>query len=364
MADRTESPRPVHPQPIEVGMSVSALVEGTFLSGTAGRLAAGTRALITEILGAHDALVGLSIDATLATGGGTIAALVPLIEGGYIDFLAITGTNLYYDALFAIGKSLAQADAEVDAECEDCGGGIVLRRSERASGEALLREMLSAPDFQQTMGTAGFHSRLGRHLRGKEKELGVAHPSLLTTAQDLAVPIFNPAPADNPLGSLVASLTEEGNRLAIDTNRDLNEAAAIVHAAGQAGHACGLCCFGRGSAASFMLGIPAHIGRILGPDKQTDYRLQLRMAGRAHEPPAPPIDAAPASEQIFTVSTDLSVALPLLAAHIIDRVPPRPLKRLGKRREDLIDLLRQDRLKATLKSREPKSALPRGDVAL
>lgn len=348
----TDQPAPIRPQPIDVGMSVSALVEGTFASATAGRLAAGLHALIRTIYGAPDALIGLSVDATLAPGGGTVAALVPLIEGGYVDLLAITGTNLYYDAFFALDIPLRPASDPFDREAEDCGGEVMVMRADRTRGEKILREMLLTPDFQQTMGTAAFHARLGRHLRTKEKELGIAHPCLLTAAADSNVPIFNPAPADNPLGSLIASLAEEGNRLALDVNRDLNEAAAIVHGAGKEKHPCGLCCLGRGSAASYLLGIPVHIGRILGPQKQTDYALQLRLAGRAHEPPSAAAESGTEKGEIFTVSTDLSIALPLLAAHIMDRVPPRPLKHLGQRREDLLDRLRKDRLSATLRSRE------------
>ncbi|MBM3317451.1 MAG: deoxyhypusine synthase, partial [Candidatus Eisenbacteria bacterium] len=49
------------------------------------------------------------------------------------------------------------------------------------------------------------------------------------------------------------------------------------------------------------------------------------------------------------VPVDLSLALPLFAAYLLDRVPPRPLKRLAPRRDELLDRLRQDRLQATLK---------------
>lgn len=349
----TDPPAPIRPEPIDVGMSISALIEGSFASATAGRLAAGLRVLIGEIYHEPDALVALSVDATLAPGGATVATLVPLIEGGYVDFLAITGTNLYYDAFFALDVPLTRRGESVAAEAEDCGGEVMMMRPDRIAAEKILRDMLLTPDFQRTMGTAAFHAQLGRHLRAKEKESGAPHPCLLTAAADYDVPIFNPAPADNPLGSLIAGLAEEGNRLALDVSRDLNEAAAIVHATGKAGHPCALGCLGRGSAASYLLGIPVHIGRILKPEMQTDWRLQLRLAGRAHEPPAPAAEIAAVEGEIFAVSTDLSVALPLLAAHIMDRVPPRSLKRLGKRREDLLDQLRQDRLEATLKSREP-----------
>jgi deoxyhypusine synthase len=334
-------------------MSVSGLIETAFLGSTAGQLAAAAQLLTARILARPDTLVGLSLDAALIAGGTAVSTLVPLLRGGYVDWLAITGSNLYYDALFSLRKPLLPADAASGDDLEDCGGGVCIRRSDRQSGEAILREILSAPEFQRPMSSAAMHSAIGRQLRGHEKELGVQYPSLLSSAHELDVPVFNPSPADNALGSIVADLAEVGNRLLVDPNRDLNQTAAILNGLGASEGGCAAWCLGRGAASDFMLAVPAHLERILGPRARTAYTARLRMAGRVHELPGATRDPVARSQPLpasdVTVSTDLSVALPVLVAHILDRVPPRPLKRLDKRREDLLDKLREDRLQATLK---------------
>ncbi len=370
-----EQPTEIRPRPIDVGMSVSALFETAFLGAASGRLADAGRLMVERVLARPDTLVGLALDANLTPGGTAVSSLVPLMASGYIDWLAISGTNLYYDALYALGTPLLRSAPAGSGPIENCGGGVLVRRSDREKADAVLREILSGPDFQRPMGSAALHHLIGRQLRVREKDLGIEHPCLLSTAGEHGIPVYNPSPADSPLGSIIAGLAEEGNRLSVDASRDLNQAAAIFNAAHSAGAECAVWCLGRGTASGFMLGTPAHRVRILGSPDRADYAVRLRMAGRAHALPSAPIETLaegacqPAEEEDrttcapgrcdCTISTDLSIAVPLLVAFIVDRVTPRPLKRLVARREDLLDDLRQDHLQATLKSVAEQAGLQR-----
>ncbi|MCK4412441.1 MAG: deoxyhypusine synthase family protein [Candidatus Eisenbacteria sp.] len=365
----------VRPKPLEVGMSVSQFIDRACLGSTAGELAAIAQALTGEVLNDPDVLVGVSLDARLMAGGTGIAALAPLMAGGYIDWAVITGTNLYYDALYALGKTFHFAPAGPRQGESDCGGGVVISQAEREAAETELREILSAADFQQAMGSAELHDRLGVHLRTREKNLGVEYPSLLTAAQDAGVPIYNPSPADNPLGSLVAHLSLVGNRLALEPSVDLNEGAALLHGATLEGRRCALWCLGRGTAADFLFGVPDHLATMLGPEHRIHYAARIRMADQAHGIPGAamatpfPIGAEPplaGQEAIVpeettdrSLSTDLTIALPLLAAYILDRLPPRPLKRLARRRDDLLDRLRLTYQQSALRQAYRQSALRR-----
>ncbi len=355
MADQTAVPDPqrIQPQPIEVGMSVSALLETACIGSTAGQLADAARLLTGQVLSRPEMVVGLSLDATLTPGGIAVSTFAPLLEGGYVDWLAVTGTNLYYDALFSLCKPLYRTASAIAEGFLDIGGGISIRQPDREDADKTLREILSGPDFQRQMSSAAMHELLGKELRAREKLLGVNHPNLLTSAAELGVPIFDPAPADSPLGSLVADLAEVGNRLLVDPSKDLNQTAAMINSAAVEGAPCAALCFGRGAAANFLLGVPAHLQRILGPGVNNTYAVRLRMAGRAHAIPGTgnvPVDSAGRQPDAdLALSTDLSVALPILVAHILDRVPPRPSKRLVRRRADLVDRLRQDHLQVTLK---------------
>ncbi|MFH1144118.1 MAG: deoxyhypusine synthase family protein [Candidatus Eisenbacteria bacterium] len=359
---RSEQGR-LQPRPIEVGMSVSQLVDHAFLASTAGRLAAAADLLAGQVLRDPDAVIGLGLDASLAAGGVGISALAPLLQGGYIDWAAVGGSNIFYDALHSLGRPFLRSPVGAAGEVEDCGGGSFIRRADLQAAEHSLREILSGVDFQQRMGSAALHDRIGAQLRAREKSLGVAYPSFLTTAHETGVPVFNPSPIDNPFGSLIAHLGLMGNRLAIDPSGDLNEAAALVNAACARGSACAIWCLGHGPAADFLLSVPRHLHTLLGADRTPAYAVRIRMAGRAHPLPMNPLEestsATPGSEPApekhertpidFALSTDLSVALPILTAYILDRVPPRPLKRLGHQREAMMDRLRQDLAQSALR---------------
>jgi deoxyhypusine synthase len=350
----TDDPR-LRPAPLEIGMSVAELLDRAFLGSTAGGLAQATRLLAERPLSRPGIVLGLTMDAALMPGGVAVSTLVPLIQGGYVDWIATTGENLFLDALFALGLPFYTSVPPGDDGFEQYEGDVFLRRADREKGEERLREILSSPEFQSVMGTAALHDRLGAHLRVHEKNEGVAHPSLLTTAHELDVPVFNPAPADNPLGTLIANLTLVGNRLSVDASADLSFVAALLNSAAAAGQETALWCLGRGSAASFALQAPRHLETVLGGRKPTGYAARVRMAGRAHSVhPHEAIETPGAVD--LALSTDLSVAMPLMTAYLLDRVPPRPLKRFGARREDLIDRLRQDQLAATLARAVPKRA--------
>jgi deoxyhypusine synthase len=344
----------LRPAPLEIGMSVSELIDHAFLGSTAGELALATRLLTERILARPGTILGLTIDATLIPGGMAISTLVPLLQGGYVDWIATTGINLFHDALFALGLPFFPQRPAGNEPCELCEGDVYLRRSDRQKGIDRLREIFSSPDFQNSMGTAPLHDLLGGQLRLREKSEGVEYPALLSTAHELGVPIFNPAPADNPLGTLIADLSLVGSRLVLDASSDLNLAAAVLNVAGPEDETA-VWCLGRGAAANFALQAPDHLHTVLAGKRSTDYSLRIRMAGRGH--PLPPAETEDASRAIdIALSTDLSIALPLMTACILDRVPPRPLKRLGARREDLIDRLRQDQLAATLARQLPRKS--------
>jgi len=337
---------PIRPRPIEIGMSASHLVETAFLGSTAGRLSDAARLLTGRVLSRPEAILGLTLDATLVPAGLAVSSLSPLLQGGYVDWMAVSGINLYYDALAALQKPFHRS-LPPEEDAQECGGEILVRLQDVSEAEVALREILSAPEFQNPMGSAELHHHIGAHLRTREKNLGAEFPSLLSTAHELGVPIYNPSPVDNRLGSLTAELALMGNRLSVDPSTDLNEAAAVLNKALRSGIPCAVWCLGRGAAANFMLEAPRHLQTIFGAEQIPSYDISIRMAGRAHAVPASPPEAPPAGD--LPLSTDLSVALPLLTAQILDRVPPRPLKRLFDHRDDLLDGLRRDRFDATIR---------------
>lgn len=375
---RSENDHVIRPRPLEIGVSATELVERTLIGAGAGLIADGARHFTDLILAYPGAYVGLSIDALITPGGLGISAILPLLKGGYIDWLAISGANLYFDAISALGKPLYRvppACDSADAICDNCGGNVYLRRSDRKAVDAILKEIFSGPDFQQMCSTAEVNRLLGHELRTHEKEIGVRYPCLLSTAYELGIPIYNPAPVGGPLGSLISSLAFMGNRLSVDPNQDLNESAALLNDIQRKQIPAVSWSLGTGCAAAFAAQIPIHLGQILGQSDLVTYRM-FTLLESGTDPSEPvggddfrwdcgatvnePMTVKPDADRDsltaplnLRLRTDLGIAIPLLTAYILDRIPTRPLKRLCSKREDLVDRLRQDCLKKTLKDFQP-----------
>src|SRR5271170_5167696 len=99
----------IDPPAIAAGMSVTALVDSTFLAYNAGRLREACHLFSNKML-AEDVTIGLSLTGALTPAGLARSAIIPLIESGFVDFIVSTGANLYHDAHFGIGRTLHQGN--------------------------------------------------------------------------------------------------------------------------------------------------------------------------------------------------------------------------------------------------------------
>jgi deoxyhypusine synthase len=95
----------IDPKPIDATVSLTELVDRTFLSYNAGRLREACQLFARKMLD-DKVTVGVSISGALTPAGLGISAFIPLIEAGFIDWIISTGANLYHDTHYAIGLSL------------------------------------------------------------------------------------------------------------------------------------------------------------------------------------------------------------------------------------------------------------------
>src|SRR5207237_6418541 len=208
------------------------------------------------------------------------------------------------------------------------------------------------------MSSAEFHNLCGKYVRERERALGIGQKSLLSAAYTAGVPIYTSSPGDSSIGMNVAALALDGNRCVIDPNLDVNETAAIVLDAKRGGgkkprggRSAVLIC-GGGSPKNFMLQTEPQIQEVLGIDeKGHDFFLQITDArpdtgGLSGATPAEAVswgkidpDRLPDAVVCYLDST---VALPLLTAYAHARHDRRPLKRLYDRREEMMNLLRDE----------------------
>ena len=59
-----------------------------------------------------DVTVGITLTGALTPAGLGMAALIPLIEAGFVDWIISTGANLYHDAHFGLGLAMHRGNPQ------------------------------------------------------------------------------------------------------------------------------------------------------------------------------------------------------------------------------------------------------------
>jgi len=346
----------IMPRRIDGTETAADLIDGTFLAYNGARLREACQ-LYTQKMLEPDVTVGMTLTGALTPAGLGMAALIPLIESGFVDWIISTGANLYHDTHFGLGLAMHRGNAqESDVVLREEGVvriyDIFFDYDVLLSTDAFFRQVIQGPEFQRPMSSAEFHYLCGKYVRERERTLGIGQKSLLSAAYSAAVPIYTSSPGDSSIGMNVAALALEGNKCTIDPNLDVNETASIVLTAKRGGGKSGVLICGGGSPKNFALQTEPQIQEVLGIDeKGHDYFLQITDArpdtgGLSGATPAEAVswgkidpDRLPDAVVCYLDST---VALPLLTAYAHARHAPRPLRRLYERREAMMDLLRRE----------------------
>ncbi|HEY7860149.1 MAG: deoxyhypusine synthase [Gemmatimonadales bacterium] len=346
----------IDPRRIDGSESVADLIDGTFLAYNAARLREAAQLFAGKML-EPDVTVGLTLTGALTPAGLGMAALIPLIEAGFVDWIISTGANLYHDTHFGLGLAMHRGNAsESDIVLREEGVvriyDIFFDYDVLLSTDAFFRQIMRAPEFQRAMSSAEFHALCGKYVSEREKALGLEQRSLLSAAYTAGVPIYTSSPGDSSIGMNIAALALEGNRLLIDPNQDVNETASIVLNAKRSNGKSAVMILGGGSPKNFMLQTEPQIQEVLGIDeKGHDYFLQITDArpdtgGLSGATPAEAVswgkidpDKLPDAVVCYVDST---IALPLLTSYALARRKPRALKRLLDRREASMARLKRE----------------------
>ena len=358
----------IEPRRIDGSESAADLIDGTFLAYNAARLREACQ-LFTKKMLEPDVTIGMTLTGALTPAGLGMAALIPLIEAGFVDWIISTGANLYHDAHFGLGLAMHRGDPTAsDTVLREEGivriYDIFFDYDVLLSTDAFFRKIIQGPEFQRPMSSAEFHALCGKYLRERENTLGIGNKSLLGVAYECGVPIYTSSPGDSSIGMNIAALALEGNKCVIDPNSDVNETASIVLGAKRGGGKSAIMICGGGSPKNFALQTEPQIQEVLGIDeKGHDYFLQITDArpdtgGLSGATPAEAVswgkidpDRLPDAVVCYL---DNTVALPLLTAYALARHEPRPLRRLLDRREASMQLLRDEFAKASGAPAEPR----------
>src|SRR5829696_2701200 len=99
------------PQPISGTETVAELIDNAFLAYNAARLRDACR-LFTEKMLDEDVTVGMTLTGALTPAGLGMAAIIPLIEHGFVDWIISTGANLYHDTHFGLGLAMHRGNPQ------------------------------------------------------------------------------------------------------------------------------------------------------------------------------------------------------------------------------------------------------------
>src|SRR5438105_4118660 len=344
----------IQPPAIDAHISIADLIDKTFNAYNAARFREACH-LFTERMLADDVTVGMSLSGAMTPAGIGMAAIIPLMRAGFVDWIVSTGANLYHDTHFGIGLEMRRGLHNLDDRVLREEGvvriyDIFFDYDVLLKTDQFFREIISAPEFQRTMSTAEFHHLAGKYVLERSRVLGLQDKSLLGPAHALGMPIYTSSPGDSSIGMNVAAKALEGNQLQFDVNADVNETAAIVYGAKKAGQKSAMLIVGGGSPKNFVLQTEPQIQEVLGLDeKGHDYYLQFTDArvdtgGLSGATPAEAVTWGKVDPERLPDAVvcyiDSTVALPLLTAYAIARRKPRQVKRLYQRRGELLDSMR------------------------
>ena len=341
---------PIAPRGIDGTETTADLIDDAFLAYNAARLREACQ-LFTKKMLEPDVTVGMTLTGALTPAGLGMAAIIPLIETGFVDWIISTGANLYHDTHFGLGLAMHRGNPqESDVVLREEGVvriyDVFFDYDVLLSTDAFFRAIIQAKEFQRSMSSAEFHHLCGKYVRERENKLGIGRKSLLGAAYDAGVPIYTSSPGDSSIGMNIAALALDGNKCAIDPNADVNETASIVLDAKRSNGKSAVLICGGGSPKNFALQTEPQIQEVLGIDeKGHDYFLQITDArpdtgGLSGATPAEAVswgkidpDRLPDAVVCYLDST---VALPLLTAYARARHKPRKLRRLYDRREAMM----------------------------
>jgi deoxyhypusine synthase len=340
----------IEPPAIDANISIVDLIDKTFNAYNAARFREACH-LFTERMLADDVTVGVSLSGAMTPAGLGMAAIIPLMRAGFIDWIVSTGANLYHDTHFGIGLEMRRGLANLDDRVLREEGvvriyDIFFQYDVLLKTDQFFREIIGASEFQHTMSTAEFHYLAGKYVLERSRVLGLSDKSLLGAAHELGIPIYTSSPGDSSIGMNVAAKALAGSKLQFDVNADVNETAAIVYGAKKSGSKSAILIIGGGSPKNFVLQTEPQIQEVLGLDeKGHDYYLQFTDArvdtgGLSGATPAEAVtwgkvdpDRLPDAVVCYLDST---VALPLLTCYAMNKRKPRKVKALYHQREAMV----------------------------
>src|SRR2546422_10941746 len=85
--------QPIEPPAIDANISIVDLIDKTFNAYNAARFREACQLFVERML-AEDVTVGMSLSGAMTPAGIGMAAIIPLMRAGFVDWIVSTGANL------------------------------------------------------------------------------------------------------------------------------------------------------------------------------------------------------------------------------------------------------------------------------
>jgi len=346
------------PEPISKDIDIVKLVDN-FDAYNGGRLRAACH-LLRDRYSQEDVTVGLSLAGALTPAGLGPSTIIPLMNHGFVDWMSVTGANMYHDLHFAFNLPMFRGSHNVDdADLREKGVTRiydilfdyedVLMETDRR-----LREILTRPEFQKEMGTREFYHHLGKIVSELERKSNLGQVSVLAAAYRNGIPVFTSSPGDSTIGMNMAGLEllagaqdlQDKFKLKINPSIDVNDSTAIIlNAKRYENGKTAVILIGGGSPKNFMLQTEPQIQEVLMiPEMGQDFDINITDArpDTGGLSGAPPSEAAswgkidPTKlEETVTAYLDVTVAFPIMTAYVLQATKRKKQKRLYDRGDEL-----------------------------
>ena len=350
------------PEPITKKTDIKGLIDNMD-AYNGGRLRAACH-LLRDRYSREDVTIGLSLAGALTPAGLGPSAVIPLMNHGFVDWITATGANMYHDLHFAFNMPMHRGSHTVD-DVDLRRTGVtriydilfdyedVLMETDRR-----LRKIMIRPEFQKEMGTREFYHHLGRVMDEYERKNRLGQVSIVAAAYRNGIPVFTSSPGDSTIGMNLAGLEllaeaaglRDRFRLKINPSIDVNDSTAIIlNAKRYERGKTAVILIGGGSPKNFMLQTEPQIQEVLMiPEVGQDYDINVTDArpdtgGLSGASPSEAaswgkIDPTKLEESV-TAYLDVTVALPIMAAYVMQTTRPKKLKRLYRRGPELHEKL-------------------------
>ncbi|MGD1044842.1 MAG: deoxyhypusine synthase [Bacteroidota bacterium] len=375
----------VLPEPTSKDSTIASVIDNMD-AYNGGRLRAACQ-LLRDKYSQEDVTIGLSIAGAMTPAGLGPSTIIPLMNHGFVDWIAATGANMYHDLHFAFNMPLFRGSHNVDdADLRDKGVTRIYDilfdyQDVLMETDKILRRIMLRPEFQKEMGTREYYHHLGKVINDYEQKNDLGEVSVVAAAYRNGIPIFTSSPGDSTIGMNVAGLellAEASGmldkfKLKINPSIDVNDSTAIILNAKQYEKGkTGVILIGGGSPKNFMLQTEPQIQEVLMiPEAGQDYDINITDArpdtgGLSGAPPSEAaswgkIDPTKLDETV-TAYIDSTVAFPLMAAYVIQTTKPKKLKRLYDRGDELRQKLIKSYLENNKEVEELKSFIKKLSV--